>query len=142
MRGDSNERDRSGRFVVHAVWHRVKPLLIDGREFGERPLPPQQSLVRPPNAIARLEPRGPIADRFDDAGEIATDDERIRCTHVNGAAADVDVDRVEGGRGDLHKHLPRGWRRRWQFADDDFVGRTRLVDIRGAHGVFSWLSIG
>ena len=115
---------------------RIEPLLFDGRELGESALAAQQALVAAPDAVPRLQPLDVRANRVDNAGQIATEDERLGQFHGDGAGTNVRVDGIDRHGLDLDKHLRA--RRLWlrQIAVDDLIDRPGFFNVRSFHGPF------
>ena len=132
--GDADEGAGGRRFVGHAGGSRIEPALVDGGIFGERALPAHESLVGSPDSVADFEFLGVWAQLFDDARQIGADDVRQRDVHLDRAAANIRIDRIDGRGFHADEHLVAGWFGRGQVADDDGFGGAGLGDVGGFHG--------
>ena len=112
----------------------IKPFLADGRVLGGDPLAAQYSLVRPPDAVADLEPLATRANAFDRTCQVAADDVRKSQRERHKPRANVKIDRVERNRVNLYEHLVRPRLGRGQLSDLDVLEWARLFDVRGFHG--------
>ncbi len=134
-RGKRNQRDGRRLLVGHIRRGGVQPTFLDRRIFSERALPPQQALAASPHAIARFQPFCVWANRFDRAGQIAAHDKRKRQRHLHHAGADVGIDRIDAHRANFDQHLRTGCLRLGQIAEEDALGRSRLLNVSSLHGV-------
>ena len=130
---DADHRHGGGVLVGDFLGRRVEPPLVDGRIFGERSLAAEQPLVAPPDAVPLAILCRARSDRLDHAGQVASDDKRLRQVHRIHARADVRIDRVDGHCLDLDEDLAFGRFRLRQIAEDDVFGRARLFDVRSFH---------
>ncbi len=102
---DAHQRHGGGVLVGDFLGRGIKPALVDGGIFGERPLAAQQPLIAPPDPVAFAIFRRRRADRLDHPGQVAADNKRLRQVHRIHAGADVRIDRIDGHRLDLDEHL-------------------------------------
>src|SRR5439155_11534238 len=73
-RGDADQCDGRGVFVADAIGRRVQPTSVDGAEFGEGALTPEQTLIAAPDTVSRFEARHRGTHFNHGAREVAADD--------------------------------------------------------------------
>ena len=104
--GDADQRQGHDILVADALGNRMQPALVHGGEFGERARAPLRPLARRPNPVAHFEVFDARADLDHRAGEVPAEDEGERQFGRDGAAPNIDVDRVHIHGGHLDQALP------------------------------------
>src|ERR1043166_4939959 len=95
MRGNTDQRD-SHYFLITNRWRRwMQPLLADDRQFRESSLSLADALAAGPNAITRFEACHVMTNFDNRAGQVAADNVRKGKAGLDGAAADVSINRVD-----------------------------------------------
>src|SRR5215472_16972419 len=111
------------------IRQRRNQTLIERDVFRSRAEGPAVALaVEQPDALAWLEARHTGADLIDNAGAVAVWDHARELDSPIGAAAAIDIGRVDGGRFEPNSHLARAGRWRRHFAGgQDLGGGTRTL---------------
>ena len=133
VRGDRHQRGGRRIAIGDAVGRGIEPPLIDGGEFCERALPPQQTLIGSPDPHARPQAVDLAADSDDFTRQVAANDERQGQRHGDSAAPDVRIDWVDCAGPHANQHVPRPRHRIGQVAVHDHLGRARPLDEGRLH---------